>query len=88
MLLEDCDVVARNPRVLYAPGTKTFTSSRGFFQKTAEKTSLEPFVGQTLVLKQANIQADCIKKLETALVFAGIMRVKRKRNPRGKEDFE
>ena len=49
MLLEDCDVVARNPRVFYAPGTKMFTSSRGFFHKSAEKTGLEAFVGRTLV---------------------------------------
>jgi hypothetical protein len=49
MLLEDCDVVARDPRVLYVPGTKTFTSSRGFFQENAEKTGMEPFVGRTLV---------------------------------------
>ena len=48
MLLEDCDVVARNPRVFYAPGTTTFTSSRTFFQESAEKTGMEPFEGRTL----------------------------------------
>jgi hypothetical protein len=48
MLLEDCDVVARNPRVFYAPGTKTFTSSRGIFQESAQKTGLEAFVGRPL----------------------------------------
>jgi hypothetical protein len=41
-------VVARNPRVFYAPGTKAFPSSKGFFQELAEKTAAERFFGRTL----------------------------------------
>jgi hypothetical protein len=48
LLLEDCGVVARNPRLFNDAGTKTFTSSRGFFQEIAEKTDAESFFGRTL----------------------------------------